>query len=295
MSSLRHQRIVILGAGGNLGRAFVHHLAPRAKSLRAYDRSELDLMNRKTLRRLFDERPDLIINCAAYTDVDGAEAEEQLAFEVNARAPAELALIAAGIGARLVHFSTDYVFDGAASSPYGVDSAIAPLGAYGRTKAEGERRVRLALPHDHLIIRTSWVYAPWGRNFVNTIMRLGRERPILRVVDDQRGRPSSALQLARRASALIERDATGTYHLTDEGEASWFEFASEILALSRGSAKLEPCRTEDYPASARRPLYSVLDISKAHALIGPGIHWRVALAEALKNACVDEPSVQELR
>ena len=281
MGSLRHQRIVILGAGGNLGRAFIHQLAPMAKSLRAYDRAELDLMCQKTLRRLFDERPDLILNCAAYTNVDRAEEEEALAFEVNARAPGELALIAAGIGAKLVHFSTDYVFDGEASEPYPVDAAIAPIGAYGRTKAEGERRVRLAQPRDHLIVRTSWVYAPWGRNFVSTMQRLAIERPLLRVVDDQRGRPSSALELARRTLQLIELGASGTFHLSDEGEASWYEFAREILLLSGGKARLEPCVSEEYRTPARRPRFSVLDLSKTHLHIGPGLDWRQALRETI--------------
>lgn len=281
MASLRHQRIVIVGAGGNLGRAFTYHLGPKAKSLRAYDRSELDLVKKTTLRRLFDERPDIIINCAAYTNVDGAESEAELAFDVNARAPGELALIAAGIGAKLVHFSTDYVFDGEASSPYGVDAEIAPLGVYGETKAEGERRIRLALPRDHLIIRTSWVYAPWGHNFVNTMRRLMDERPLLRVVDDQRGRPSSALELARRSLELIELGASGTFHLTDEGEASWYELACEVRALLGASAELQPCRTEDYPTPARRPRYSVLDLTETHELIGAGLSWREALRAAI--------------
>lgn len=284
MASLRHQRIVIVGAGGNLGRAFTYHLSPKAKSLRAYDRSELDLVKKTTLRRLFDERPDIIINCAAYTNVDGAESEAELAFDVNARAPGELALIAAGIGAKLVHFSTDYVFDGEASSPYGVDAEIAPLGVYGETKAEGERRIRLALPRDHLIIRTSWVYAPWGHNFVNTMRRLMDERPLLRVVDDQRGRPSSALELARRSLELIELGASGTFHLTDEGEASWYELACEVRALLGASAELQPCRTEDYPTPARRPRYSVLDLTKTHELIGAGLSWREALRAAICGA-----------
>lgn len=284
MASLRHQRIVIVGAGGNLGRAFTYHLGPQAKSLRAYDRSELDLVKKTTLRRLFDERPDIIINCAAYTNVDGAESEAELAFDVNARAPGELALIAAGIGAKLVHFSTDYVFDGEASSPYGVDAEIAPLGVYGETKAEGERRIRLALPRDHLIIRTSWVYAPWGHNFVNTMRRLMDERPLLRVVDDQRGRPSSALELARRSLELIELGASGTFHLTDEGEASWYELACEVRALLGASAELQPCRTEDYPTPARRPRYSVLDLTKTHELIGAGLSWREALRAAICGA-----------
>ncbi|NLE48764.1 MAG: dTDP-4-dehydrorhamnose reductase [Sandaracinaceae bacterium] len=281
MGTLRHQRIVILGAGGNLGRAFVHHLAPIAKSLRVYDRSELDLTQKKTLRRLFDERPDLILNCAAYTDVDGAERDEARAFEVNARAPGDLALIASGIGAKLVHFSTDYVFDGEANEPYAVDAPVAPIGAYGRTKAEGERRVRLALPHDHLIVRTSWVYAPWGTNFVSTIRRLLAERPVIRVVSDQRGRPSSALELARRSLQLIESGASGTYHLSDEGEASWYEFALEIAGVVGGRARIEPCRSEEYPTFARRPRFSVLDLSETHALVGKGRHWKEALREAI--------------
>src|SRR5690606_27313776 len=207
---------------------------------------------------------------------------EARAHAINARGPGMLAARAAEVGATLVHFSTDYVFDGKGDAPYPVSHPIGPINAYGRTKAAGEAAVR-AVTDDHLIVRTSWLYAPWSKNFVRTIARAATERDVLRVVDDQRGRPSSAEQLAETALALYHADARGTFHGTDAGECTWFEFATAIAAAVRPSCRVEPCATSEMPRPAPRPAYSVLDLRETEQRIGPRVDWRTALRFVLSS------------
>jgi dTDP-4-dehydrorhamnose reductase len=182
----------------------------------------------------------------------------------------------------LVHYSTDYVFDGEASAPYRVDELRRPQNAYGRSKARGEELL-LATGCEHLLLRTSWLYAPWGKNFVDTIARFGRERPSLRVVADQRGRPTSAQYLAQRSLEFVDKRARGIFHVTDGGECTWFEFARAIVAGSGGSALVEPCTSAEYSRPARRPPYSVLDLSATDALLGPSRSWQQNLSDVLRE------------
>lgn len=220
-----------------------------------------------------------VINCAAYTDVDGAETNEALATRINGGAVGELARACAASGATLAHYSTDYVFDGLAASPYRTDEPRNPLGAYGRSKALGEEMVEKSGCR-FLMIRTSWLYAPWGKNFVRTIMELLATRPEVRVVADQRGRPTSAEHLARTTAALLEKGARETWHVTDRGECSWFEFASEIARL-RGVGCVSACTTAEFPRPAKRPAYSVLDLSETERMVGRMPDWRMNLAQTL--------------
>jgi dTDP-4-dehydrorhamnose reductase len=228
------------------------------------------------------DKTRVVINCAAYTDVDAAETHEADAMAVNATGVELLAQRCRSIGALLVHVSTDYVFDGDARVPYRVHEPRRPQNAYGRSKARGEELL-LATGCEHLLLRTSWLYAPWGKNFVDTIARAGRERPSLRVVDDQRGRPTSAQYLAERSLALVEQRARGIFHVTDGGECTWFEFAREIVARSGGTAKVEPCTSAEFIRPAKRPAYSVLDLSATEGRLGVSKPWQDNLAAVLEH------------
>ncbi|MFJ4390408.1 dTDP-4-dehydrorhamnose reductase [Pseudomonas soli] len=236
--------------------------------------------------------PDLIINAAAYTAVDQAESETQLAHAINAEAPRVLAEEAARLGAPLIHYSTDYVFDGSKPAPYNEDDAPNPLGVYGRSKLAGEQAI-IAVAGEHLILRTSWVYSLHGRNFLLTMQRLLQERPQLKVVNDQIGAPTWAATLAASTRALIERwrngqaGAWGTYHLTAQGETSWFGFAQAIAdqlkARGQSCAELLPIPSSEYPTPARRPLNSRLDCSRlAREWHVSQPHWHDALIDCLK-------------
>lgn len=272
--------IAILGAGGMLGRAFRDLLTSLDIPHRALSRADADIRDARAMRRI--DAP-LVINCAAWTDVDGAETREEEALAVNA-GPG-LAALSEGLsasGGLLVHFSTDYVFDGAAREPYPTDHPRAPINAYGRTKSAGEAIIE-ASARRHLIVRTSWLYAPWGRNFVRTIACLCAQRESLRVVDDQVGRPTSCEHLARTTLALLDAGASGTFHATDGGRCSWFEFAREIARLSGSSCRIEPCATREFPRPAPRPAWSVLDISKTEAIVGTMGDWRDNLAHVLRR------------
>lgn len=274
--------IVLIGGEGMLGRAF-RVLLPRAA---APTREEFDLTAPATIEKLGQGATagtSIVINCAAHTDVDGAESDESAAMAVNAQGAGRLAHRCAEIGATLVHFSTDYVFRGNAGEPYPVDAPIEPLSVYAKSKAAGEQAIRDS-GCDALVIRTSWLYAPWGKNFVLTIARLAAERDSLRVVDDQRGRPTSAEQLAMNTLTLLDSGARGTLHVTDGGECTWFELAEEIVRLTGASCSVSPCATADFPRPAPRPGYSVMDLSRTEALIGPMQHWKINVKRVLASA-----------
>lgn len=274
---------VLLGADGMLGRAVDARLRTSTSGTHhALTYPQLDLTRSETLSPLRELRPSLVINCAAYTDVDRAESEPNVAMAVNAEGVGELARICRDIGAVLVHISSDYVFDGGGTHPYPTDAPLAPLGAYARSKAEGERRVRES-GCAHLVVRTSWLYAPWGKNFVRTIVRNARIRSELKVVNDQRGRPTSAEHLASTMLALLERGARGTFHVTDGGECTWYEFAVEIVRLAGLADRcvVRPCTSAEWPSPVARPAYSVLDLTKTEALVGPMPPWRDNLAKVI--------------
>lgn len=232
-----------------------------------------------------------IVNAAAYTAVDRAEDEPEQAQRLNVLGAENLARIATASRARLVHLSTDYVFDGTGRQPYAEEDPVSPMGVYARTKAEGERRVVAACP-EAVILRTAWLYGQHGANFVHTMLRLLRERQQITVVDDQFGTPTCAASLCRVILALLSRcpPVSGLYHVTDGGEATWFSFASAIaeeaarLGLVPGTCRVEPCTTADYPTRATRPPYSVLSKEKITALLGVApTPWRHALANYLKT------------
>lgn len=233
-----------------------------------------------------DNSVEVIVNCAGYTDVERAESEEAVAMRVNAEAVSVLAEAAKSAGATLIHISTDYVFDGCSSVPYGETVAPAPLSAYGRSKAEGERAV-LASGCRHFIIRTSWLYSPYGKNFVKTILAKSAELPVLKVVSDQIGTPTYAGDLAEFILTLLEPDnieKTGIYNYTNEGVCSWFDLAYEVCEISGNLCEVIPCRTDEYPVKAVRPHYSVLDKTKVKETFGIGMpHWKDSL-----RYCIDK-------
>lgn len=280
------KRVCVLGAGGMVGRAWVGLLRAHRIECDAFGRAQLDLSNLDAVGSLNTSRYDLLVNAAAWTDVDGAEDHFQQAKVINAQAVEILANRCVSSGTQFVTYSTDYVFDGCASNPYAVDHPRDPINAYGRSKALGEQALE-ALTNTNdarwLCIRTSWVYAPWGKNFVRTIARLAFTRASLSVVDDQRGRPTSAENLARMSLALVLNGAHGFAHATDAGECSWYDFAREIVSLIGASCRVEPCTSDAYPRPAARPAYSVLDLSQTETRIGPMIPWQLALANCLQR------------
>lgn len=286
-------RIIVTGTQGQLVTA-LRERATDAAEIVALGRPRLDLLNRDGLRAaLFDARGDVIVNAAAYTAVDKAEQEEELAFRVNGEGAGHVAEAAAELGVPLIHFSTDYVFDGSAPRPYREDDATAPLGAYGRSKLEGEKRVAALCPNS-VILRTAWVYSPFGVNFVRTMLRLGETREEVGVVADQLGNPTSALDLADAALAVAARlrqdgapQLRGVFHMTGAGEACWADVAEAIFARAtehgRRAVRVRRIATADFPTPARRPANSRLDnaeLSHVYCVALPD--WRRSLA-----ACVD--------
>ncbi len=277
------RKVVVTGASGQLGRELAR-TAPDV-DLTLLDRKALDIGDAAAVKRCLEAlQPELVINAAAYTAVDRAESEPELARRVNAEGPANLAGACAGLGARLIHVSTDFVFDGGASQPLQPGDATAPLGVYGASKLAGEQAVVAALPAA-LIVRTGWVYSCCGGNFVKTMLRLMTEREQLSVVWDQVGTPTWAAGLAQALWAFAEQpELGGTYHWSDAGVCSWYDFAVAIAeeGLARGllehGVQVNPIPARDYPTPARRPAYSVLDKSATWAAIDtPVRHWRSAL------------------
>ncbi|HMM54733.1 MAG TPA: dTDP-4-dehydrorhamnose reductase [Candidatus Desulfobacillus sp.] len=286
--------MLLTGRNGQLGWELARSLLPLGRVI-ALDLPQLDLADAAALGRLLDEaRPGVIVNPAAYTAVDKAESEPALAHAVNAEAPALLAQWAARHGALLVHYSTDYVFDGAQAAPYAEADATNPLGAYGRSKRAGEEAV-LASGADHLVFRTSWLYGARGANFLLTMLRLAAERDELRVVADQVGAPTWSRFLAEATAqalrqALAERRAgrfdSGLYHLACAGETSWHGFASAIVAARPGlrAQRVVPIATADYPTPARRPANSRLNCEAARARFGLVLpDWRDCLQLCLEE------------
>jgi dTDP-4-dehydrorhamnose reductase len=272
--------LLLLGDRGMLGRAFRELLDRSTRAFEGYDLPYIDAAEPAQVARTFRKPWSAVINCAAFTNVDGAEEHEAAAMRGNATAPRVLASACKAAGIPLLHFSTDYVFDGKASTPYLADAPVDPMGAYGRTKAAGEQAIRDSGCR-YIIARTSWLYAPWGNNFVRTMARLTRDKPSLKVVHDQRGRPTSAEHLAATSLALLDRGVSGIYHVTDGGECSWYEFTLAIAQALGRTCEIEPCTTAEFPRPAPRPAYSVLDLSKTEELLGSMPNWRKNLADVL--------------
>lgn len=288
-------KVLVAGATGQLARALVDVARRPPIEILALGRPELDLETRQGEERIAAFAPEVIINAAAYTAVDAAEKEQDRAFAINRDGAAWLAGIAAQRRIPFIHVSTDYVFDGAKTSAYAEDDATAPLGVYGRSKLEGEQAVLRVHPRA-IVCRTAWVYSPYGSNFVKTMLRLARERDELRVVDDQIGNPTSALDIAAALLAIAgqvcatrQRETGGIYHMTAAGDVTWCGFAREIMRLAGGegghrSVLVAPIATADYPTPARRPANSRLDCSKLQRAFGLHLpRWQESLAVTMKR------------
>lgn len=274
--------ILLIGGSGMLGRAWRELLRQKHIPFSMPEQQYLNITNPEHLATWITPEFPVVINCAAWTDVDKAESEPDAAHRLNAEAPGELATRCSAAGSLLVHYSTDYIFDGRLAAPYSVHANPDPINVYGKSKLQGEAFVR-QIAKKHLIIRTSWLYAAWGRNFVRTIAKLAKDRPALKVVNDQHGRPTSAVHLAATSLKLIEKNRTGTWHVTDGGECTWFDFASQIVQLMQLPCKVEPCTTEQHPRPAQRPPRSVLDLSETEKLLGPMPFWTSNLRQILLN------------
>ncbi|EXX85484.1 dTDP-4-dehydrorhamnose reductase [Paenibacillus darwinianus] len=277
-------KILITGASGQLGRELVLLTGPTDVEIVGFGRDRLDITNLDSCRSvLAEQRPDAIIHCAAYTAVDQAESEPDAAFRVNASGSRNLAVAAEEIGARLCYVSTDYVFDGKGMAPYNEYDAPNPQTVYGKSKLAGEELVR-TLCSRYFIVRTSWVYGKYGHNFVKTMLKLGGERDSLKVVSDQVGSPTYTLDLAEFLVRLVQTERYGTYHASNTGTCSWYEFAQAIFEESGMTTAVEPCSTSDFPRPAPRPAYSVMDHSALRSNgFEPLRHWREALRHYLQD------------
>lgn len=288
-------RVLVTGVTGQVGGALVARPAPDGIEWIAAGRDRLDLSAPEAIAAAVDAlAPDAVVNPAAYTAVDAAETDGETAFRVNRDGPAALAAACAARGIPLIHLSTDYVFDGTGTRPYRPDDPVAPLGVYGASKEAGERAIRGVLD-DHVILRTAWVYAADGRNFVNTMLRVGAERDELRVVADQHGTPTPAGDIADAVATLLaaRRAGTavrGTFHYTAAGETTWHGFAEAIFRRAEKHwgrrPAVHPIATADYPTPAKRPAYSVLDNSALDAALAgvatvPRRPWEAALNAVL--------------
>ncbi len=295
MTQKKPRRIAVIGREGQLALALNRSLAEAGHEVIILSRPLVDLSSPNTVRdAIVAISPEIVVNAAAYTAVDKAEDEPDLARAVNADGAAAAAAAAAEVGAPIIHFSTDYVFDGSASRPYDEHDPTNPLGVYGQSKLDGERMVSAANAR-HVILRTAWVCSPDGNNFVKTMLRLAAERPRLGVVDDQHGSPTFADDLAEVVSQLVPRvvegsapdDSFGIFHAASGGQTTWCQFARVIMAGAhqRGAphVPIDAITTADYPTKARRPAYSVLSTDKLHRVHGFRLpHWEAALA-----ACLD--------
>ena len=277
---------LITGGTGQLGIALAQELSRRDLPFSSVGSKDLDVTNGSALHNFVGKlAPTVIVNCAGWTDVDGAEAHEELAARVNSDGAANVAFAAKSCGAKLIHISTDYVFSGQSQHPYGVNTAKNPQSAYGRTKADGEDRILGEYSQDTWIIRTAWLFSPWGKNFAKTMTRFALcGEGEVRVVDDQSGQPTSAADLTNQVVSLALAQApAGIYHATNGGEATWFDFASEIFKCVGVDVKrLVPIATHVYGQRAIRPTYSVLNHDMWNKTTLPPMRdWRQALKEAM--------------
>lgn len=283
-------KILVTGADGQLGQALVPVLLARGYEVLTPTYQQLDLTALDQIGdKLMSLRPAWVVNCAAYTLVDEAESEPELALRINRDAVGQLAQAVQSYGGRLLHLSTDYVFDGHHHQPYREDDAVNPLSVYGRSKWEGEKLARTHHPQT-IIVRTAWLYGIAGANFVKTILRLACERDHLRVVDDQVGTPTWTGTLSQALADLLGQALPGTFHYTDEGVASWYDLAVAIIEEARRlgfpvrAERIEPVPTAAFPRPAPRPSFSLLSKAKIRPMLGfPIPHWRESLTTVLRN------------
>ena len=293
-------KILITGSKGQLGNELqdiikkgyseIGQVSDEIKNSEVFplDIDELDITNLENVKKVLNEiKPDVVINCAAATNVDGCETNQDLAFKINAIGPRNLSLVAEEIGAKVVQVSTDYIFSGKGESPLSEFELPAPYSIYGKTKLKGEEYVR-DFSSKYYIVRTAWLYGYVGKNFVYTMRNLGETKEELTVVNDQRGNPTNANDLAHHILKLIETEEYGIYHCTGKGECSWYDFSSLIMKLSNRNCKVKPCTSEEYkamyPNSAKRPEYSSLDNMMLRNTIGDEMRsWEEALEMFIKN------------
>ena len=293
-------KILITGSNGQLGnelqkivstgKAEIGAVSEEIKNAEVFamDVDILDITNLEQVKKVLNEvKPDVVINCAAATNVDGCEANQDLAFKINSLGPRNLAMVAEELGAKIVQVSTDYVFSGVGETPLKECDLVAPVSVYGKTKLLGEEFVR-DFSTKYYIVRTAWLYGYVGHNFVYTMMKLGKDRDTLNVVNDQLGNPTHANDLAYHIFKLIQTEEYGVYHCTGKGECSWYNFASEIMKLSGRNCTVNPCTSEEYksmyPNSADRPAYSSLDNMMLRCTIGDEMRdWKDALKTFMDN------------
>lgn len=278
-------RVVVTGAAGQLGQDVLLELERKNHQAFGADRQQLDITKEEDVLAFISEvKPDVILHCAAYTNVDAAEENEEAAYQVNAAGTEYLAKAAKQIGAKMLYVSTDYVFDGTASEPYEVDEPTKPLGAYGRTKLAGEQQLQKHLD-EFFIVRTAWVFGIHGNNFVKTMIRLGKERGEVGVVHDQVGSPTYTVDLARFMVELMETEKYGIYHATNSGICSWYEFAVEIFKQADLKVTVNPLTSDQFPRPAARPKYSVLSKKMIEKQgLTPLRDWKEALAAYLAES-----------
>ena len=289
-------RIVVTGREGQVVRALIEAGAVSGDTILPVGRPEMDLTDPQSIEAAIRAaRPDVVVSAAAYTAVDKAESERDLAFSVNGTAPGAIGRVAEELGVPVVHLSTDYVYDGSKTEPYLEDDTVGPLGVYGASKLAGEENLAAATGN-HAILRTAWVYSPFGGNFVKTMLRLAADREELRVVDDQRGSPTSALDIAAAVLTVArnlrdrpeEERLRGIFHLGGTGECSWAEFAREIFAMSAAlggpSARIVPISTAEYPTPAARPKNSRLSTTKLEAAHGVAMpQWQTSTRRVVER------------
>lgn len=289
---MKTTNILITGANGQLGREMRNVLTGDQRFNAVYtdvagnDIVMLDITDEAAVEQMVNDHAiNVIVNCAAYTAVDAAEDNEPLAERLNADAVGILARVAKRHGARMIHVSTDYVFDGKGCVPYTEEMSTCPQSAYGRTKLAGERQLLDALGDDAVILRTAWLYSPYGKNFVKTMLALGKDKPALKVVFDQVGSPTCAHDLARAIVIVMSADQWhgGIYHFSNEGVISWYDFTKAIHRLAGiTGCDVQPCHSDEFPAKAHRPAYSVLDKTKFKTTFGVTVpYWQDSLEETL--------------
>ena len=277
---------LITGGSGQLGISVSQELDKHGIAFDAWSSKDLDITQSSTVSEAIQKlSPTVIINCAAWTDVDGAESHEVEALKVNSDGPENLATAAKLSNSKLIHVSTDYVFSGENQTPWLIKDQINPQSAYGRTKALGENRVLASHPENSFVVRTAWLYSPWGKNFAKTMTKLALKGDgEVRVVSDQVGQPTSAPDLAEQLVELgLSTSPAGIYHGTNSGQATWFEFAQEIFKLSGADVgRVTPVSSSEYPRAAKRPSYSVLSHDAwASTSVDPLRDWRIALADVM--------------
>lgn len=277
-------KIVVTGANGQLGQELVKQLSSSEHDLFAYTKTELDITDiEKVFAVCNDIRPNIIINAAAFTNVDGAETNQELAFRVNGIGQRNLAVAAEEIGAKICYISTDYVFNGQANSPYTEYMKVEPLGVYGQSKYAGEFLTQ-TLSSKYFIIRTAWVYGEFGPNFVKTMLKLAEEKTEIGVVHDQIGSPTYSVDLAEFLIELVQTEKYGIYHCTNSGTCSWYEFAKEIFKVANKDIVVNPLTSEQFSRPAKRPAYSVLgDLSLCINGFTPRRHWKDALYDYINK------------